>query len=281
MNSKKLLALYGLKWNPFAPNLPVEALWMTPALERFTWQLENLLPVGGFAMVSGEPGSGKSAAMRLLAHRLDKLPDATVGVLTRPQSNAADFYRELGEIFSVKLSPHNRWAGFKVLRERWRAHVESSLLRPILFIDEAQAMKSEVLSELRILASAEFDSISYLTVVLAGDQRLPEFLTTDELVPLGSRIRVRLVLDSVSPEELVELLCFAMESAGNPTLMTPELTRTLAEHSAGNYRVLMNMAYELLVAAAGSDTLQLDEKLYFETFQLPQRRRNTRKSAKA
>ncbi len=281
MNSKKLLALYGLKWNPFAPNLPVEALWMTPALERFTWQLENLLPVGGFAMVSGEPGSGKSAAMRLLAHRLDKLPDATVGVLTRPQSNAADFYRELGEIFSVKLSPHNRWAGFKVLRERWRAHVESSLLRPILFIDEAQAMKSEVLSELRILASAEFDSISYLTVVLAGDQRLPEFLTTDELVPLGSRIRVRLVLDSVSPEELAELLRFAMESAGNPTLMTPELTRTLAEHSAGNYRVLMNMAYELLVAAAGSDTLQLDDKLYFETFQLPQTRRNTRKSAKA
>ena len=281
MNSKKLLALYGLKWNPFAPNLPVEALWMTPALERFTWQLENLLPVGGFAMVSGEPGSGKSAAMRLLAHRLGKLPDATVGVLTRPQSNAADFYRELGEIFSVKLSPHNRWAGFKVLRERWRAHVESSLLRPILFIDEAQAMKSEVLSELRILASAEFDSISYLTVVLAGDQRLPEFLTTDELVPLGSRIRVRLVLDSVSPEELTELLRFAMESAGNPTLMTPELTRTLAEHSAGNYRVLMNMAYELLVAAAGSDTLQLDEKLYFETFQLPQTRRNTRKSAKA
>ncbi len=281
MNSKKLLALYGLKWNPFAPNLPVEALWMTPALERFTWQLENLLPVGGFAMVSGEPGSGKSAAMRLLAHRLGKLPDATVGVLTRPQSNAADFYRELGEIFSVKLSPHNRWAGFKVLRERWRAHVESSLLRPILFIDEAQAMKSEVLSELRILASAEFDSISYLTVVLAGDQRLPEFLTTDELVPLGSRIRVRLVLDSVSPEELAELLRFAMESAGNPTLMTPELTRTLAEHSAGNYRVLMNMAYELLVAAAGNDTLQLDEKLYFETFQLPQTRRNTRKSAKA
>jgi type II secretory pathway predicted ATPase ExeA len=279
--TQKLLALYGLKWNPFAPNLPVEALWMTPALERFTWQLENLLPVGGFAMVSGEPGSGKSAAMRLLAHRLDKLPDATVGVLTRPQSNAADFYRELGEIFSVKLSPHNRWAGFKVLRERWRAHVESSLLRPILFIDEAQAMKSEVLSELRILASAEFDSISYLTVVLAGDQRLPEFLTTDELVPLGSRIRVRLVLDSVSPEELAELLRFAMESAGNPTLMTPELTRTLAEHSAGNYRVLMNMAYELLVAAAGSDTLQLDEKLYFETFQLPQTRRNTRKSAKA
>ena len=36
---------------------------------------------------------------------------------------SGDFYRELGDIFSVKLSPLNRWGGFKALRERWRAHV--------------------------------------------------------------------------------------------------------------------------------------------------------------
>jgi hypothetical protein len=35
-----------------------------------------------------------------------------VGVVTRPQSGAADFYRELGELFNVKLSPHNRVVGF-------------------------------------------------------------------------------------------------------------------------------------------------------------------------
>jgi len=39
-----------------------------------------------------------------------------VGVLTRPQSRMADFYREIGEIFGVQLSPRNRWGGFKVLR---------------------------------------------------------------------------------------------------------------------------------------------------------------------
>lgn len=278
MNSKKLLALYGLKWNPFASNLPVEALWVSPALERFLWQIENLLPSGGFAMITGEPGSGKSAAMRLLAHRLDKVPDTTVGTLTRPQSNPADFYRELGEIFSAKLKPHNRWAGFKVLRERWRAHVESSLLRPVLLIDEAQSMKPEVLSELRILASAEFDSISYLSVVIAGDSRLPELLSTDELVPLGSRIRVRLPLSTAEPDELANLLGHVMEGAGNPGLMTPELVRTLVEHSAGNYRVLMNMAHELLIAGAANDAPQLDEKLYFETFQLPATRKRKRRS---
>jgi type II secretory pathway predicted ATPase ExeA len=278
MNSKKLHALYGLKWNPFSPEVPTEALLRTPRLERFLWQLENLLPAGGFALVTGEPGTGKSAALRVLAAHLQTLPDVVAGVLTRPQSGVADLYRELGDIFGVRLRPHNRWAGFKVLRERWKTHMESNLLRPVLLVDESQQMKSETFSELRILASAEFDSRSYLTVVLAGDQRLPELLTTDELVPLGSRIRVRLLLGAASPEELRELLEHAMKSAGNPKLMTPELVRTLVEHSAGNYRVMMNMAADLLVEAAANDAHELDEKLYFETFQLPEKRKTKAKT---
>ncbi|MCA1789991.1 MAG: ATP-binding protein [Thioalkalivibrio sp.] len=92
-------------------------------------------------------------------------------VLERPQSRSADFYRELGDIFSVKLTPSNRWGGFKALRERWRAHVVSSRIKPVLLIDEAQEMTPEVLSELRILSSADFDATSLLTVILSGDGR--------------------------------------------------------------------------------------------------------------
>ena len=96
-----------------------------------------------------------------------------VGVLERPQSKTADFYRELGDIFSVKLRPSNRYGGFKALRERWKAHVASSRIKPVLLVDEAQEMAPEVLSELRILSSADFDATSLLTVVLSGDGRLP------------------------------------------------------------------------------------------------------------
>ena len=52
-------------------------------------------------------------------------------------------YRELGDVFSVKLSPSNRWGGFKALRERWKAHLASSRIKPVLLVDEAQ--KSAVL----------------------------------------------------------------------------------------------------------------------------------------
>ena len=51
--------------------------------------------------------------------------------------------------------------------------------------------------------------------------------------------------------------------------MSPELMKTLAEHAAGNYRILMTMAGELLDTAAQRDLRQLDEKLYLEVFAVP------------
>ena len=122
MNGKKLLALYGLKWNPFSPEIPSEGRPAMPRIEHFAWRVEQLVQEGGFALITGESGTGKSVARRMVAGRLSAMRDVTVGVIERPQSKGPDFYRELGDIFAVKLAPHNRWCGFKGLRERWKAH---------------------------------------------------------------------------------------------------------------------------------------------------------------
>ena len=267
MNAKKLLSLWGLKWNPFSPELPSDALLVTARIENFAWRVEQLVQEGGFALISGESGTGKSVALRIVAERLATLRDVVVGVLERPQSKSADFYRELGDIFSVKLRPSNRWGGFKALRERWRAHVASSRIKPVLLVDEAQEMTTEVLSELRILSSADFDATSLLTVVLAGDGRLLELLRHEDLIPLGTRIRTRLATEAASREELSQLLSHALSKAGNATLMTPELMDTLVDHSAGNYRLLMTMGAELLAYGMAHEIAQLDEKFYLEVFQ--------------
>jgi len=268
--SKKLLALYGLKWNPFGVELPLEALFVPPKVELFCSRVEHgLLRDGGFALITGDPGSGKSVTLRLLAERLARLSDLTVAVLTHPQSHLADFYRELGELFGLAVQPHNRWAGFKTLRERWLAHLHHTRLRPVLLIDEAQEMLPVVLSELRLLASTQFDSRPLLSIVLAGDGRLADLLRRDDLLPLGSRIRIRLALDYASREELRACLDHLLATAGNPTLMTAELMHTVCEHAVGNHRVLTTMAAELLDAAAARELPQLDEKLYLELFTPP------------
>jgi type II secretory pathway predicted ATPase ExeA len=240
---------------------------VTPKIESFAWRIEQLVQEGGFALISGESGTGKSVALRIVARRLSALRDVLVGVVERPQSKSADFYRELGDIFSVQLRPSNRWGGFRALRERWRAYVAATRIKPVLVVDEAQEMDASVLSELRILASADFDATSLLTVILCGDGRLLELLRQEDLVPLGTRIRTRLHTEPASRDELLTLLRHALSKAGNVSLMTPQLMDTLVDHAAGNYRVLMTMGADLLAHGLAREAEQLDEKLYLEVYQ--------------
>lgn len=266
MSHDKQWTAYGLKWNPFSPDVPIEAIWISPRIDSFCGRVQNQAREGGFALVSGDPGLGKSVTMRVLESRLELLREVTVASLARPGSKIGDFYRELGELFGVPLAMHNRWGGFKALRERWLAHIESTLVRPVLLVDEAQEMKPDVLSELRLLSSTHFDSRSILTVVLAGDARLPEMFRSKTLLPVGSRIRARLIHEYATREELLACMAHRLEQAGNPTLMTKELMATICEHAAGNYRAMFGMASELLDIAAQRELRRLDEKLYLEVY---------------
>ena len=264
MEARKLSALYGLKWNPFLEDIPVEALCETPRIKHFTWRVEDLVMHGGFALVTGDVGAGKSAALRMLAAKLTPLRDVIVGEVTRPQSRVTDFYREIGDLFGVPVSTSNRWGAYKTVRAKWQEHIQQTLFRPVLIIDEAQEMSPLLLAELRLLGSTKLDTCTIVTVVLCGDRRLEEKLRTPDLLPVASRFRSRLVLDTEPPDVLGTMLRHILAAAGNAALMTDELQRTVCEHAVGNRRVLMNLCNELLAIAVAKNAKRLDEGLYLE-----------------
>jgi type II secretory pathway predicted ATPase ExeA len=265
-NRKKLLALFGLKWNPFLSDIPAGELWHTPGIDNFCFRVENLVMDGGFALISGDPGQGKSKVLQLLAHRLDGLNEIVVGIMERPQSSLSDLYRELGTLFGVNLRLANRYGGFKALRERWRDHIKNTLMRPVLLVDEAQEMQTACLNEIRLLGSAVFDSQCLLATVLCGDMRLAERFRMPELMSMGSRIRVRLILEPYDRKSLISYMKHSLEKAGASHLMTEGLIETLTDHCAGNLRILNNLSSELLEVGAQKEVTQLDVKLYLEVF---------------
>jgi hypothetical protein len=93
-------------------------------------------------------------------------------------------------------------------------------------------------------------------------------LESPELLPLASRIRSRLRTEALPPQQLLGCLNHLLKTAGNPKLLSAPLLQTLCEHAAGNLRLLMNMANDLLAAACQQERDVIDEKLYFEVFAL-------------
>lgn len=281
VSQKKLLSLYGLKWNPFQPDVPPEAIYRRNDLNSFIWRVENLVMDGGIALVSGDPGHGKSVALRLIHEQLKALRDITVARIDRPQSGLSDFYRELGDLFGIELRSSNRYGGFQSLRKKWRQHIDSTLLRPVLLIDEAQAMQTMALTELRLLLADEFDSRRILTVVLAGDMRFLDRLKDQELLPFARRIRTHLVMGSLPDEEMRKMLEHALLAAGNNQVMTPGVIEAVVAHSLGNPSTMMNTADELLSRAIASEKNQVDEKIFFELYQTPKNRSNKNSAARS
>jgi general secretion pathway protein A len=269
MTTQKIQALYGLKWNPFGQGIPSEAIVRSSRFDQFCYRVETLTLEGGFALITGDSGLGKSIALRALSDHLSRVPEITVGEMSRPQSGLSDFYREMAAVFGVELRASNRYGGYKSLREKWRQHIESTLLRPILLIDEAQEMPAAVLSELRLLTMEKFDSICLLTIVLAGDSRLTQSFKQTDLIPIGTRMRTRLVMEPWMKPQLIHLLQESIQRAGNASLLTQELTETLAEHAVGNPRVMMNLAAECLAIGIRREATQLDAGLFFELFPAP------------
>jgi type II secretory pathway predicted ATPase ExeA len=266
MTDQDLMALYGLKYNPFLPGLPVHDLWRPPGLDSFLFRIRTLLRNGGFGLVTGESGLGKSKALHIIADWLNEYDDLAVAVMQRPQSTTGDFYRELGDAYGVDLSPANRYGGFKALRARFRQHIKTTLMRPVLLIDEAQEACTTTLTELRLMCSAEFDSVQLITVILCGDDRLPDRFRNRELTPLGGRIRARYVLRQFEQADLAAFLDHVLDRAAGSHLMSQSLRETLVGHAGGNLRILTTMAAELLAHGAENKLKTLDDDAFFDVF---------------
>ena len=191
-----------------------------------------------------------------------------MGVLTRPQASLADFYRELGHLFSVPLSPHNRWASAKVLREKWLHHIDSLPLSA-----RAPDRRSPGNEPAGLRRAAPARPVPTWTPAPSSPSswpaisRLASRLEEPNSCPLPAASAAACAPNPAAPQ-LLECLNHLLKMAGNPKLLSPLAPETLCEHAAGNLRLLMNMANDLLAAACHQEREHIDEKLFFEVFAL-------------
>jgi general secretion pathway protein A len=210
-------AHFGLKREPFSIAPDPRYLFMS---ERHREALAHLLygvrGGGGFVLLTGEIGAGKTTVCRCF---LEQVPKRTnVAYIFNPKLTALELLQSVCEEFRITVTARDGTVA--TLKDHVDA-LNEYLLRThaagqnsVLIIDEAQNLSADVLEQLRLLTNLETNERKLLQIILIGQPELRDMLARPELEQLAQRVVARFHLDPLVEEETAHYIKHRLSVAG-------------------------------------------------------------------
>ena len=192
---------------------------------------------GGFAMLTGEVGTGKTTVAKAMLSSLDRHTQA--GLILNPTFSNTDLLEAICDEFEVEYPEQ---ASLKQLSQAiyyflLDSHAEG--IQTLLVIDEAQHLAADVLEQLRLLTNLETDSRKLLKVLLVGQPELQQHLQTTQLRQLAQRITGRYHLLPLNIEETGKYIAFRLETAGGEQMLfSNRSVKLIAQYTHGIPRLI-------------------------------------------
>ena len=233
------LDYFGLQEKPFSIAPDPRYLFMSEQhQEALAHLLYGIRTEGGFVLLTGEVGTGKTTVCRCL---LDQMPDeCDVAFVLNPRLNARELVATICDEFHIPYEPGEK--SVKELVDRLVAFLletHAAGRNPVLIIDEAQNLDPEVLEQLRLLTNLETSRKKLLQVILLGQPELRDLLARPDLRQLAQRITARFHLGPLRPHEIGTYIQHRLMTAGCDMHLFPaSLEKPLAKLSGGVPRLL-------------------------------------------
>lgn len=192
---------------------------------------------GGFAMLTGEVGTGKTTVAKAMLSSLDSHTQA--GLILNPTFSNTDLLEAICDEFEID---YPQQASLKQLSQAIHyflldSHAEG--IQTLLVIDEAQHLAADVLEQLRLLTNLETDSRKLLKVLLVGQPELQQHLQTTQLRQLAQRITGRYHLLPLNTQETGKYIEFRLETAGGgQMLFSNRSVKVIAQYTHGIPRLI-------------------------------------------
>lgn len=202
MNPQQL-TFHELSADPFDKSIADDQLWLPPSKMALVEGLCDTITARRWALLTGDPGVGKTCVLRALRHRLGqdgfKLTYCSNATLGR-----RDFYRQL--CHALGLLPQATAAGVFHALTTHVQEISRENIHPVFLIDEAQLLHQDVLDHLHILGNYEWDSAPLLTIVLIGLPELEDRLSHRRNRSLYARIFGRYRVGTMRLEDTADYL---------------------------------------------------------------------------
>jgi len=227
---------YGLKEKPFKLLPDAEYIYMSTGHENAYTHLEYaVLENKGFAVITGEIGSGKTTLINYLLDRIED--DIQLGLINNTHVSPTQLVKMICQDFEIdvrgldKAEIVDRLQNFLI-----RRYAEKK--RVILVIDEAQNLPAKSMEELRMLSNLESDKDHLIHIILVGQPDLMEKIR--RLPQFAQRVTVYSHLDVLSKDEVAHYIHYRLKIGGTERsdIFSPAAIETISEYSRGIPRLI-------------------------------------------
>lgn len=261
-NTQVYLSYFGLHEKPFSISPNPHYLFLSErhkeALAHLTYGLGE---DGGFVLLTGEVGTGKTTITRSM---LEKLPENTqVAMIHNPALSELELLASICDELKINYDAQN--ASLKSLTDVIKKHLEANNKaggHTILIIDEAQLLAPDVLEQLRLLTNIETDHKKLLQIVLVGQPELQVLLKRNELRQLAQRITARYHLLPLTQGQTVAYIKHRLHIAGcDKGIFSLEAMQSVHQLTGGVPRLMNLVCERALVGAFAKQQLTIDSEI--------------------
>jgi len=253
-------AFYGLNEAPFsiAPN--PKYLFLSSQHQQAISHLQYCLKEGGgFVLLTGEVGTGKTTLARSL---LAQLPtDTNIASILNPTLSELELLATLCDELAIPYSPQPTLKQLTDVISQYLLESHRQGRSTLLVIDEAQHLRSEVLEQLRLLTNLETDHKKLLQVVLIGQPELQQLLKQQHLRQLAQRITARYHLTPLSAQDVSAYIAHRLHIAGRDSALFSKAACGLIHRLSGGIPRIINLICDKsLLQAYGTQLTLIDRK---------------------
>ncbi len=251
-------SFYGIQEKPFSITPDPKYLYLGKThQEAFAHLVYGIRERGGFIVVTGDIGTGKTTLCRALLTHLDA--DIRVAFVFNPTLSALDLLKTINDDLGIRSEGDSQKELIDALN-RFLLDQRQQGKNTVLIIDEAQNLDMEVLEHVRLLSNLETDTEKLLQIILVGQPEFRQMLEQPRLEQLNQRVTVRYHLNPLSREETEAYVNHRLAVAGadEKIRFTPEAIKRIGRYTRGVPRLINVLCDRALLAGYTRRTRRID-----------------------